>query len=60
MRNILVISLLFCPACAIGDSFEGFEGRVQYTSFDSSELYEGDKTQDSAFRNSKTILESLS
>ena len=43
MRNILVISLLFCPACVIGDSFEGFEGRVQYTSFDSSELYEGEE-----------------
>ena len=43
MRNILVISLLCCPACVIGDSFEGFEGHVQYTSFDSSKLYEGEE-----------------
>ena len=47
MRLILAILVLSCPACTIGvDSLEGFEGNVQYTSFDSSEPYQGEEVID--------------
>lgn len=44
MRCVLAMLLLSCPACVIGgDSFEGFDRNVQYTSFDSSEPYQGEQ-----------------